>query len=267
MNLVWRWRMGALLVLSVGGGCILCFTVGTGRGQPRTDAQVSAPALRGNQDARADDTRILDAAQLRHILGQGFASAAEEAARRVEQEAQPETDMDDETQVHAPEPVEVAREAIRNGVIRGFPVSEVPHLFDRMMADEPADAAWTEQMAHDVGEALLASEAQGSSVKEVTCSKTICRIVTSHGSSDDAREFWHWVGKKAAWSGPGHRFTEPMEGGVESTYYMARRGNDERVHDALYDRIYGEVTGKEVGSIDPTDEQIREALALAESAP
>lgn len=167
-----------------------------------------------------------------------------------------------------PSPTEIARLAIRDSVVRRYPIEKYPALLDEMLSQEEPDPARTELVRDEIARLLELSTDDVARIGEVTCGTSICKVTTFHGSSDEARQFWREAAEQQPLAGPGHRFTRPSGGSeLRSTSYMASAGQDDAVHDALYDRIYKEVTGNEAANIQPTAEQITLVVAQLEGSP
>ncbi len=158
-------------------------------------------------------------------------------------------------------PTEIAKRLIRNDAIKhvDFP-SEVPPIFDSIIEQQLVDSHWTHNVENRLIEQLELSSDNSAELDEVKCYTTMCKIVTHHSSNDSANSFFREADGRNGieLQGPGHRFnTVEDENRVTSTFYMARYGKDEYVHDHLYNRLYEQHTGRKYEDIVPTPEQLQ----------
>lgn len=168
-------------------------------------------------------------------------------------------DTDCEPNVRNLSPVELAANAIRNSAISEQFLGRARDLLDRMLADQKKDAVWTDAVRRRL-DTLMKNlpDKQAGTVKEATCYETMCKIVTVHDSMESVKKFHIQAIEYDELGGPGHRFAKKNGKNITNTRYMARVGDDEAVHDAVYNKMYEEITGKSAKSIVPTTEQINE---------
>ena len=253
------WALSALALLGVVGAYQLD-VVGQRTAGSRRDIDAETDALRSAP--REGASRPSRSGAPRHVSSTEVLAQALRAYGRSREEAAAATAENMDEGAPEPIPVEVARDAIRNGVIRGYPVKEVPRLLAAMLDEQPSNPTWSREMRDEVELAMERTGDDLAELREADCHETFCKIVTTHGSSAEARQFWHEAEDNSVLGGPRHRFTRVVEGDrVESTCFVGRPGHDEEVHGALYDRMYKELTSKEVTEIQPSEEQISQAMA------
>lgn len=195
-------------------------------------------------------------------VGRALTSQVQTPTRAPHETGPAAHEGDSEPNVRRDTPLELARREIRNQVIQGFSVDQVPALLDAMLSEQPSNAAWTRAVTDEIALAIERTGDEKSELKEVNCGDKFCKIVTTHGSSAEARQFWHEAEGNDELGGPRQRFSKPLSAEqVMSTTYMAVRGHDENIHEALYDRMYKELTSKEAGDIQPSEEQLARVAA------
>ena len=168
-----------------------------------------------------------------------------------------ETNLDDEPMVRELTIEEIAKKSLRNAVISEHYFHDAPKVIEEMLHEQRRDDEWTDRVENEVQNILAESSDKGGKLVDVSCHETMCKIVTTHLAMEDARSFYQERDETSQIGGPGHRFRRMQpDGSIQTTFYMARVGDDQFIHDEVYNRLYENVTGTNVEDISPTPDQI-----------
>lgn len=219
----------------------------------------SGTAVTSDDEFARFDSRVIKRALARRVAA--GASLDQEQSHRTRAAT---SSVDDDNR---PDPVDLAREAIRNAAIQEFPVGEIPSAIDGMLREQMEDPKWTAEVSASLNTARELNSDSVIAISEIQCYQTMCRIVTNHKSQDDVERFWDSAAEdEGGLLGPGQQYTRSTpEGVLQSSYYLGRYGDDKNVHVPIANRLFELSTSLKYDELQPTPDQVARAAAYIDA--
>jgi hypothetical protein len=182
---------------------------------------------------------------------------SEKVVPRIYLASQRPQDVEEDDVEAQPRPEEMARLALLYEAVGDTFLTEAPDAFDEVMNEEPIDDKWTETVEVAVQKRIDSGSFAGSTLQDVECHRTMCRIQLTHEDKTAKELFMEESMKDDALVGPTHAFSRPGEdGALQNSVYMGKYGQDFRLEQAAMDRLYEMVTGESADSVVPTESQV-----------